>query len=248
MREIDHDQLAVLAHFDFRNVFAAEQLLTIYEALVLANRTGAALENRARMKQLGKLLDQLIAHPIGARSEQLEYQQIAVAIDDDAREPIAIAIDQPVAIAVIADYQLSQRQRVAEAPLEKFGNRGRVTPDQHPHRNRGRRAVVAEPEESAGGVMNFDWGAGLDRERFEVLDSAGKNPRIAAAYGGIASALEKNFIHCQFSAVSSQSEAQGFGLAGGSPGRLKSPLRPPLFATSRTASMTIARSIALAMS
>ncbi len=52
------------------------------------------------MEQLGELADELIAHPIRTRSQQLDHQHLAIAIDDDARKPIAIAIDEAIAIAV----------------------------------------------------------------------------------------------------------------------------------------------------
>ena len=64
------------------------------------------------MKQLGEPADEVVAHPIRAGREQLDDEQLAIAIDDNARKPVAFAIDQPITVAALADDELSQRERV----------------------------------------------------------------------------------------------------------------------------------------
>ncbi len=58
------------------------------------------------MKYLAQMPHEFIAHPIGTRSEELNDQHFAVAIDDDAGKSVAIAIDEAIAIGVVANDQL----------------------------------------------------------------------------------------------------------------------------------------------
>ncbi len=71
------------------------------------------------MKQVTEMPHERIAHAISfARGEELHDEHVAVAIDDDAGESVAIAIasEQAVAIGVIVDDQLGRSARASLQP------------------------------------------------------------------------------------------------------------------------------------
>ena len=218
--------------------FTGKNRRVIFEAFLLAHRAMTALDDRARMQQIAERRNDRRTHPVRARGQNLHDQHLAEAIDDHARQPIAVAIDEAVRIGVIADEAPPDFERALQPPRDQFFNRGRLAPRDHPERDRRGRIAVTHAEKSARCVVHRDNRARFRRRRFDPLDCLRENPRIAAANGPFPAAL-------QHDARERRAHRTGHG---GSSSRAKSPLRPPRFATSRIAPISIARSIALAMS
>ncbi len=98
---------AVLAHHGFAGGRARHHAHAILEPFLPAHGALAALENRARRNHQIQMLDDLRAHPLGARGQQLHHRNLAVAVNDHAREAVAVAIEHPVTIGVGTDYALA---------------------------------------------------------------------------------------------------------------------------------------------
>ena len=138
------------------------------------------------------MLDDLRAHPLGARGQQLHHGNVAVAIHDHAREAVAVAVEYPVAIRVWTDYALAQLERVLDTPADDFGGAGLAAQREHPHRDRGRRIVIAVSNRRAGRVEHPHARAGLDCNRLDAIDRLREDPGIAAANRSLAALFEED--------------------------------------------------------
>src|SRR5579872_3064366 len=97
MLEVNDHLYAVLANPNFTHAHFGGGSIRDYsdgilESLLPAHRALTALENRARRDHRLEPLDDLIAYPLGARGQQLHHRDIAVAVGDDAREAVAVAV------------------------------------------------------------------------------------------------------------------------------------------------------------
>src|SRR5207248_3006618 len=121
--------------------------------------------------QIDQLRRQRLAHPIGARGQQLHHEDVAVAIDHNAGKAVAVAIEEAVAISVVGDYPATHREGGFEPPRDYLVERGCIAPPEHPH---------------------LDHRSGFDRSRLASLDRAGKNPGIATDRRRLAPRLESD--------------------------------------------------------
>ncbi len=238
MLEIDFDFDSVLDRNRFGHGLAGQNGGMIFEAFLLAHRAMTSLDDRARMKQVVQPINYSRAHSVRARRQQLHDEHVTESIDDYARKPVAVAVDEAVRVRIVANEAPAQLERALQPARDQFLNRGSLTPRQHPQSDRRRGIAVTHSDQLARRVMHRDQCAGFRRGRIDSLDCLREDPRIAAADRSFPAALED---------YAGELRAHRAG-HGGSPARTNSPLRPPRFSTSRIAPISIARSIALAMS
>ncbi len=136
MLEIDLELDSVLARDRRGHSFTGKNRRVIFEAFLLAHRAMTALDDRARMQQLAERCNDRRAHPVRARGQNLHDQHLVEAIDDHARQPIAVAVEEAVRIGVIADEAPPEFERALQPPRDQFFNCGRFAPCDHPERDR----------------------------------------------------------------------------------------------------------------
>lgn len=107
----------------------------------------APFDDRARTQQFNQRCDNRLAHSIGARRQQLHDGNVGESIDNHARQPVAVAVDEPVRIGVAADKPSAQFDRAFEAPRDQLLDCRRLAPCNHPDRDRRRRIAVAHAEQ-----------------------------------------------------------------------------------------------------
>jgi hypothetical protein len=115
--------------------------------------------------------------PLGAAAAKLRDQRLAVAVHDQARQPVGLAVHQPHAVAVDGQPR-AQLDRSAQAPLEKraVDALGLVeAPDAHA--DLGARRIRAPGQKAPVGALHPHGLAGI---RLTALDRAIEHPRVVA--------------------------------------------------------------------
>ncbi len=190
MLEINLDLDSVLGRNRLGHRFAGENRDVIIEAFLLSHGAMAAFDDRARMQHLVERRDNRRAHPIRARSQDLHDEHVAESIDDHARQPVAVAIDESVRIRVVADETPAQFERALQPSRNQLFDCGSLAPRKHPDCDRRRGIAVTHPDQRARRVMHGDERARLKRRRLNPLDRLRENPRIPAADRPFPAALE----------------------------------------------------------
>ena len=232
---VDHEAGPVLLDREAQGRHVAgEDAAGAGKALLGPHRTLAALEHAPQVKALLERRDDGRRQARGARGEKLADDEVAVPVDHDTRQAVALAVRHPIRVEAGAEQLVPERERLVQAAVDERGLDWLVVGGEDADGDRRPRVAVAGGEEAAVRRHHAHGLSGL-----RALESRGdrtrEDPRVAGPDRAVAPRLERDHPH-------------GPPPDYRSPGRTKVPLRPPVFRTRRTCPRVMPRSTALHMS
>jgi len=132
----------------------------------------------------------LAAHPIGTGGQQLQHRDIAVEVNNYARERITVAIEEPVAIGIRGNDPMAKFERSLNSIRDNVRGLDAIAECQHPHGDSSRRIEIAEAQPVSGNIENSHTIAGCKLSRLQSCDGLREDPRIPTPHGSVAILLE----------------------------------------------------------
>src|SRR5262249_46155361 len=154
-----------------------------------AHATLAALVDTTRREARLERGDDVAGEPDGTRREELADEEVTVAIDDHARQPIALAVDDPVGGEVVREHRPSERQGLAGTGRNERATDRPVVGGQPGDPDRAPGVGVARGDEPAIRREDADRLARLGAVEADG-DGAREDPRMSRANGHLTTRLE----------------------------------------------------------
>ena len=174
--EVQAEAARALADLDLGLAPPDEPAARVVESLDGRRRGVAAPVDGARARDLGAELGQPAGVGRHSPGQRLEDEDVAVAIEDQAREEIALAEDEADGVAVVAEAPAEGR-RGLEPPAEEGVVDGLVPPRHEPAHDLGPGIVEAAAEEAAV--------RGRDGHRLAILPGAVEPRDVGAVDPGM---------------------------------------------------------------
>ena len=138
-------------------------------------------QDAGRPEPIAEHGDDLRLQPLGRLRQRLHHEIVAVAIDDQRRQQVALAVDQPIGGGVDGQ-RLTEADRLIESSAEEIGTDDGAAGGEEPQRNLGTVAVESRPERPAARPQDLDDVAGRRRHLAEVGPINPNVSRLCALY------------------------------------------------------------------
>src|SRR5207302_379884 len=119
MRDIDNEAETVLDDADLRRHRASHRPLARRQTFEGAYVDARAFVDRSATCRLGQCVDERVTPSLGSRCENLYHHDILVAIGDETREAIRLAMDQPARVVRAVEQFVAGADRGSDASSEK---------------------------------------------------------------------------------------------------------------------------------
>src|SRR5579863_1692959 len=150
----------ILLGDDFLGNHAVEYADALVQRFEQPHSWIVALQDSLRRKELNQNVDEQALQPLGSLAERLDYEVIAIAIHDQRREQVSIAVNDPVRVRVF-DHSRAEFRGAAEAFQEERAIHRNILSRQKPEAYLGLFAVERPALEVAALVQQANHSAGL---------------------------------------------------------------------------------------